>query len=54
MQKEIEDYLTLNMEEMYKGLDQLKLSYEEEIRTMEGKDISSYLKKMGILMQLGG
>jgi hypothetical protein len=37
MQKEIEDYLTANMEEMYKGLEQLKLSFEEEIKTMEGK-----------------
>ena len=39
MQKEIEDYLTKNMEEMYKGLEQLKLSFEEEIKTMEGNII---------------
>ena len=37
MQKEIEDYIMKNMEEMYKGLEQLKISFEEEIKTMEGK-----------------
>ena len=36
MQKEIEDCLTRNMEEMYKGLAQLKVSFEEEIKEMEG------------------
>ncbi len=36
MQKEIEDYMTNNMEEMYKALEQLKTSFEEEIKIMEG------------------
>ena len=44
MQKEIEDYLTKNMEEMYKGLEQLRLSIEEEIKIMEGKKLFNPLE----------
>jgi len=40
MQKEIENYMTNNMEEMYKALEQLKTSFEEEIKIMEGINYS--------------
>ena len=36
LQREIEDYLIKNTDDMYKGLEQLKVSFEEEIRQIEG------------------
>ena len=36
LQREIEDYLIKNTDDMYRGLEQLKVSFEEEIRQIEG------------------
>ena len=36
LQREIEDYLIKNTDDMFKGLEQLKVSFEEEIRQIEG------------------
>lgn len=37
MQFEIETFINSNLEAMYKGLDELKLTFEREIKSMEGK-----------------
>ena len=36
LQREIEEYLIKNTDDMYRGLEQLKVSFEEEIRQIEG------------------
>ena len=36
LQREIEDYLIKNTDDMYRGLEQLKVLFEEEIRQIEG------------------
>lgn len=36
MQYEIESFMNSNLKDMYKNLDELKQSYEKEIRLMEG------------------
>ncbi len=48
VQLEIELFINNNLKEMYKNLDELKQSYEKEIKLMEGSYI--IMKKMGILM----
>ncbi len=48
VQLEIESFINNNLKEMYKNLDELKQSYEKEIKLMEGSYI--IMKKMGILM----
>jgi hypothetical protein len=37
MQLEIEAFINSNLEEMYKNLDELKITFEKEIKHMEGK-----------------
>lgn len=39
MQFEIEAFINGNLEEMYKSIDELKLTFEKEIKVMEGKYI---------------
>ncbi len=34
--KDIEDYIEKNMKEMYKALDELKLSFEDELNNVDG------------------
>jgi hypothetical protein len=48
VQLEIESFINNNLKEMYKNLDELKQSYEKEIKLMEGIDV--IMKKVGILM----
>ncbi len=36
MLKEIEDYIEKNMAEMHKALEELKISFEDEINSMDG------------------
>jgi hypothetical protein len=37
MMNEIVDFISKNMNEMHKALDELKLSYEEEIKSVDGR-----------------
>lgn len=37
MQLELEAFINSNLEEMYKNLDELKETFEKEIKHMEGK-----------------
>jgi hypothetical protein len=39
MLKEIENYIENNMKDMYKALEELKISFEEEIANVDGKNI---------------
>ena len=38
MIKEIEDYIDISMRMMYKALDELKISFEDEIRNVDGNN----------------
>lgn len=37
MAKEIEDFIDKNMKQMYDALEELRASFEEEIRSIDGK-----------------
>ena len=37
MTKEIEDFIEKNMDEMHKALEELRISFEEEIKSVDGK-----------------
>lgn len=39
MMKEIEDFIEKNMAEMHKALDELRVSFEDEIKCVDGKFI---------------
>ena len=38
MYKDIEDYIDRNMKEMHLALDELRISFEDEIKTVDGKN----------------
>jgi hypothetical protein len=48
VQLEIETFINNNLNEMYKNLDELKQTFEKEIKLMEG--IYIIIKKVDILM----
>jgi len=50
MQSEVECFINLNLEEMYKGISELKLSYECEIKQMEDNGYPTVVK--GLLEEM--
>ncbi len=36
MMKEIEDFIEKNMDEMHKALEELRISFEDEIKSVDG------------------